>query len=64
LQDDAVALDTQNGIDHRRQHIFASQLFAKESEAQLADAKNKEGSDSSSEPAAVHAKLNEQTIRR
>jgi hypothetical protein len=64
LQDDAIASDTQHGVDHRRQHIFASQLFAKESEAQLAEKTTDKGGDASQEPAAVHAKLNEQTIRR
>lgn len=67
LQEDAMMADTRNGIDHRSQHIFASQLFAKESETQLAESKakeNAEGAQGTETPPAVHAKLNEQTIRR
>jgi hypothetical protein len=64
LQDELEKSEAHVGVDHRRQHIFASPLFAKESEAQLAERKDREGNGSSQEPAAVQAKLNEQTIRR
>jgi hypothetical protein len=59
--DEAVAMDTANGIDHRSQYIFAGQIFSgnRDSDPQLANTE--------SEPAGkppVQAKLNEQTIRR
>ncbi len=69
--DDAVADDTRNGIDHRTQHVFASQLFSgnDQPESELADSKAADPSSAErklmdlAQP-PVQAKLNEQTIRR
>jgi hypothetical protein len=69
--DDAVADDTRNGIDHRTQHVFASQLFSgnDQPESELADSKAADPSSAErklmdlAQP-PVQARLNEQTIRR
>lgn len=65
--DDTMAMDTQNGVDHRSQHLFAGQIFSgnKESEAQLADQKSKEPESAESGNAqGVHAKLQGESLRR
>lgn len=59
--DDGVAIETSNGIDHRSQYVFAGQIFSgsPESKSELA-----EGDREDPESQCVHAKLNDQTMRR
>lgn len=59
--DDALALETSNGIDHRSQHIFAGQIFSgsRASDSRLTDA---QAEYDPTQP--VQAQLNERTIRR
>lgn len=61
---DSMAMDTHNGIDHRSQHLFASQLFSgnNESERQIADQKAETQEPSKAQ--GVQAKLNDETLRR
>lgn len=63
LADEAIAADTRNGIDHRSQHVFASQLFSgnHNSEAELAESESEP--ENMTQP-PVQAKLNDKTIRR
>lgn len=64
--DDALVVDTHNGVDHRTQHLFASQLFSGSQappEASLAEGQP-ESAAAPAEPNGVHAKLRDDTLKR
>jgi hypothetical protein len=64
---DAMVMDTENGVDHRTQHVFANQLFSGNPDSQplVADRAIESTPETEGQsPKAVQAKLNDDTLRR